>query len=79
MEVGSCGVLDISTVYPKTLSGPMFYSFSPLTCLERNLRPLAVVGGGGGQGTTVPKKCLSELASEVIALLIAFNAPQHLW
>ena len=37
-------------------------------------------GGGGKQGTPVPKKCPSELASEVIAaLLIAFNAPQHLW
>ena len=27
MEVGSCGVLGMSRVYPKTLFGPMFYSW----------------------------------------------------
>ena len=27
MEVGGCGVLDMSRVYPKTLFGPMFYSW----------------------------------------------------
>ena len=27
MEVGSCGVLDMSQVYHKTLFGPMFYSW----------------------------------------------------
>ena len=27
MDVGSFGVLDMSRVYPKTLFGPMFYSW----------------------------------------------------
>ena len=27
MEVGSCWDLDMSRVYPKTLIGPMFYSW----------------------------------------------------
>ena len=33
MEVGGCGVLDMSRAYPKTLFGPMFYSWwnCPLT------------------------------------------------
>ena len=40
MEVGSCGVLDMSRVYPNTLFGPMFYSWwnCPLTYIIETIK-----------------------------------------
>ena len=49
MEVGSCGDLDMSRVYPKTLFGPMFYSWWNCPLREPGVR-VRCIGAGEYKG-----------------------------